>query len=253
MSEYENLSHAELIKMLEKKDNDIENLQEKLNDFYVSIFSKTSLDEVSINSPDNFSFSELVISDDEHDNSREVSSAESVFSNNSSQVTQLNSEILSQRKIRLEEAVEHYKSLHTSDVDVGLDNIKELSELDYENYEYAHKILAKLVGHTSNYELNLYFGTAKCLNIFSAAAKDIKEDNPKIPFIETFIEHFLSDSVKHKRFADNEFMDYSAKLSFLNNYFKQSLVTSISVRKEQHFLKESLEPVIKNNINQNRI
>lgn len=239
------MSREELIELLNKKEEEIEILQETISDLYQVAFSPDSIDTKDITSPESFSFSELVISTDDEDNEREVNYAEQAFNKNKEKINELQSDMVSERKAKLSNAIDNYLSLLKKGVNVDLYTLTDLANLDFENYSYSSTVLSKLVGHTPNNSLEFNWGLKFCLSIFAQASKSkAAQDNENVKqSIQLFIEKFLEDSTTYKDTFKQNLLNYTEKVELLeNNYaFNSEFLNSAIALKEKKYLNTNLE------------
>lgn len=250
MYNIDNMSREELIELINKKEEQIEVLEETLSDLYQVAFTPNSIDTKDIHSPESFSFSNLVISTDEEDNESEVEYAEKAFDKNKEKINELHSDMVSERKEKLSAAVDNYLSLLKKGVNVELYALTDLANLDFENYSHSATVLCKLVGYTPNKSLEFNWGLKFCLSIFSNASKlKAAQDNESVKqSIQTFIEYFLHDSTTYKDAFTKNLLNYTEKVELLEkNYaFNADFLNSAIALKEKKYLNKNLETKEKN-------
>lgn len=256
---YDNLSQAELIKLIKERDltiqsqeNEIAEIQEKFSDFKSNTFSYASIDDIEVGSFEDIDFSSLTVENDDYDNSREVNSAEKIHSDNASAFKSLQDSIYSSRKALFINAIDNwiadYNKGEAEDLGNSSVGIMNRLEVEYNDYKFVNTQLSKLVGKISFNEFNNHLQLRDTVSIYGEAYKShsnggvFKEGTDKVQkSIEFLITHLLNKEEFKLGAFSSSCKTFEEKEKALQSYFpKNDFLLSYKAYKE----KTELEKII---------
>lgn len=253
---YNELSHEQLIVLLQSKDKELEEQEEKyeelaeaFSNFSFDVFNSPEIDEFNVNSPDEIKFSDLIVTEDDVDNTREVSSAESTYDENKNNHEELIESIYEARKNLFTFAIDSWIEKRKLGIEPGfMDNsagIYNRINVNYNDYNFADKQLSKLVEYDTTDNFISVFGLQRTLNILSKAYEKLpKKDGNVNEQITKNIERFIKIAMEKDplKISFGTYTTLEEKETFLNKYFTGSnLLVLNRVKKEKALLSQIID------------
>ena len=253
---YNTLSNEQLIALLQSKDKELEEQEEKYEElaeafgnFSAEVFYNPEIDQFNLNSPDDINFSDLIVSGEEVDNSSEVSRAESSYDENKSNHEAIIESVYEARKNLFTFAVNSWIEKrkigiepHFMDSSAG---IYDRLDFDYNDYNFVDKELSKLVKYETTENFISIFGIPRTLYIFSHAYNRLPEkDEEANENIKGKIEKFIKIAMAKEplKISYSVYTTFEEKEAFLNKYFTGSDFLIINkVKKERELLNQIIE------------
>lgn len=251
---YNTLSNEQLIALLQSKDKELEEQEEKyeqlaeaFGNFSAEVFYNPEIDQLNVSSPDEINFSDLIVNEDDIDNSREVASAESTHEDNKNNHEALIGSIYEARKQLFNFAIDTWITKQKLGIEPSLmdssSGIYDRMNVDYNDYSFVDKQLVRLIKYETVENFVSGLGLQRALNVFSNAYKTLSKAN-KEDGIEQKIEKIIKIAMERDplKISFQSFTTMEEKENFLNKYFPGSELLIINkVKKERELLNQIIE------------